>query len=85
MTPIGAVSRLEHALSSFEEERERQHHRLTEAERRLTAYRAREGGTFALAGELAEKRRQLAEIEQSLAAGAGDVDASPGLQTRNAA
>jgi hypothetical protein len=85
LTPIGAVSRLEHALSSFEEERERQHHRLTEAERRLTAYRARQGGTFAFAGELAEKRRHLAEVEQSLAAADVDVDGSQGSQTRNAA
>ncbi|KUM24420.1 lactate dehydrogenase [Mesorhizobium loti] len=66
-TPLGAIARLEHVLGAFEEERERDRHRLLEAERRLASYRSREGGTFAFSGELAEKRRQLGEIERSLA------------------
>ncbi|TIT06546.1 MAG: lactate dehydrogenase, partial [Mesorhizobium sp.] len=72
VTPLGAVARLEHALSSFDEDRERYRQRLAEARRRLASYQARDGGEFAFAGDLAEKRRQLAEVERALAA---DVEA----------
>ncbi len=67
VTPLGAVSRLEHALEDFEGERERFRQRLADAHRRLAAYQSREGGGFAFAGELAEKRRQLVEVEKALA------------------
>jgi hypothetical protein len=67
VTPLGAVSRLEHALGDFEGERERYRQRLADARRRLASYQSRnEGGEFAFAGELAEKRRQLAEVENAL-------------------
>ncbi|RWB69737.1 N-6 DNA methylase [Mesorhizobium sp.] len=66
--PLGAVARLEHALGAFANEQQRYRARLCDAEQRLASYRARGGGTFAFSGELAEKRRQLAEIEKSLAA-----------------
>ena len=66
-TPLGAVSRLEHALSGFEDEQVRYRQRLADAERRLASYRARQGEAFAFAGELEDKRRQLAEIEADLA------------------
>lgn len=66
-TPLGAIARLEHVLASLEDERERYRDRLAEAKRRLAAYRSREGGSFAFSGELAEKRRQLGDIEKSLA------------------
>ena len=68
MTPLGAISRLEHALGDFEGERERFRQRLADARRRLAAYQSREGGDFDFAGELADKRRQLAEVEKALAA-----------------
>lgn len=68
VTPLGAVSRLEHALSGFDEDRERYRQRLADARRRLASYRSRDGGAFAFAEELAEKRRQLAAIEADLAA-----------------
>lgn len=68
--PLGAVSRLEHALDGFDEERERYRHRLEEARRRLASYRSREGGAFAFADELAEKRRQLRDVDDALAAAA---------------
>ncbi|RUW95445.1 hypothetical protein EOA27_39770, partial [Mesorhizobium sp. M2A.F.Ca.ET.037.01.1.1] len=68
VTPLGAVSRLEHALSGLEEERERFRQRLADARRRLASYQSREGGEFACAGELAEKRGQLAEVDKALAA-----------------
>lgn len=44
-----------------------------DAHRRLASYRSREDGDFAFAGELAEKRRQLAEVEKALAS---DVEGS---------
>ena len=68
VTPLGAVSRLEHALDDFNGERERFRQRLSDARRRLAAYQSCDGGDFAFAGELAEKRRQLAEVEEALAA-----------------
>jgi N12 class adenine-specific DNA methylase len=67
VTPLGAVSRLEHALSGFEEEQERYRQRLADARRRLASYRSRDGGAFAFGEELAEKRRQLSAIEADLA------------------
>jgi N12 class adenine-specific DNA methylase/adenine-specific DNA methylase len=67
VTPLGAVARLEHALDDFEGERERYRQRLADARRRLASYESRGGGDFAFAGELAEKRRQLAKVEKALA------------------
>lgn len=67
VTPLGAISRLEHALGDFDGERERTGQRLADAERRLASYRSRQDGSFAFTGELADKRRQLAEVEQALA------------------
>jgi hypothetical protein len=72
-TPLGAIARLEHVLARLPEEQERARHKLAEAERRLASYRSREGGPFAFSDELAAKRRQLGEIEQSLAQ---DVEAN---------
>lgn len=66
-TPLGAIARLEHVLAGLEEEQERYRRRLSDAERRLASYRSREGGEFAFSAELAGKRRQLGEIEKSLA------------------
>ena len=66
VTPLGAVARLEHALDGFEEERERYRHRLDDAQRRLASYRSRQGGEFAFADDLTEKRRQLGWIENEL-------------------
>ncbi|UOK73926.1 Eco57I restriction-modification methylase domain-containing protein [Ancylobacter polymorphus] len=68
VTPLGAISRLEHALDDFDGEQERFRQRLGDARRRLASYRSRDGGAFAFAEELAEKRRQLAAIEADLAA-----------------
>jgi chromosome segregation ATPase len=67
VTPLGAISRLEHALDDFEGEQQRYRHRLDEAHRRLASYRSRVGGTFSFAEELADKRRQVREVEEALA------------------
>ena len=75
VTPLGAISRLEHALDDFEGERERYRQRLADARRRIASYRSREDAEFAFAADLAEKRRQLAEVEKALATdveGAGE-------------
>ena len=82
VTPLGAVSRLEHAIGGFAEEQERYRQRLADAERRLASYRSRQGGAFAFADELAGKRRQLAEVEKALAA---DVEGLHGDGERQAA
>ncbi len=72
VTPLGAVSRLEHALDDLDGERERFCQRLADARRRLASYRSRDDvGEFVFAGELADKRRQLAEVEEALT---GDID-----------
>jgi len=74
VTPLGAISRLEHALVGFEDERDRYRHRCDDALRRLASHRSREGGTFAFAEELVDKRSQLVDLEKLLAAN----DATPG-------
>jgi hypothetical protein len=67
VTPLGAVARLEHALSNFEGEQDSCRCRLEDARRRLASYQPRIGEAFAFAGELTEKRRQLEQLEQALA------------------
>jgi len=67
VTPLGAIARLEHALSNFEGEQDNHRCRLADARRRLTSYRPRIGEAFSFEAELAEKRRQLEQLEQALA------------------
>lgn len=75
VTPLGAISRLEHALDDFEGERERFRQRLADARRRLGSYRSRENdAAFPLAGDLADKQRQLGDVEAALSA---DLETSP--------
>lgn len=71
VTPLGAISRLEHALYGLAEEQHQYRQRLEAAQRRLSSYRSREGGSFSFADELAEKRQKLREIEKALATSAG--------------
>ncbi len=68
VTPLGAMSRLGHAMSNFENERQDYRRRLTEGEKRLADYQPRLGETFAFERELSSKRAELAEVETSLAA-----------------
>ena len=67
VTPLGAISRIEHVLSSFEDERSQYRFRLDDAKRRLASYQSRQGGEFGFEKELADKRRQLDAIEADLA------------------
>ncbi|MDH0117808.1 DEAD/DEAH box helicase family protein [Rhizobium pusense] len=71
VTPLGAISRLEHALEGFDDEQRQYRRRLENAERRLVSYHSRDGGAFAFADDLKEKRLKLRAIEAQLAA---DVD-----------
>ncbi|SOC48100.1 N12 class adenine-specific DNA methylase [Rhizobium subbaraonis] len=70
VTPLGAISRLEHGLDGFDEEQRQFRRRLDEAARRLDSYQSRIGGAFQFAEELGAKRKQLREIEDQLAASA---------------
>ncbi len=67
-TPIGAISRLEHALGGFELERGGHRNRLADAKRRLASYTPRLGESFSFEAELELKLSQLDEIERDLAA-----------------
>jgi hypothetical protein len=70
-TPIGAVARLENALSNYEGERDAYARRLEGTWHRLASYQARVGETFVFAADLEHKRRELADIEAQLAASDG--------------
>ncbi|SDG98295.1 helicase-related protein [Pelagibacterium luteolum] len=72
VTPLGAIARLEHALSNFEGEQDNYRCRLEDARRRLASYRPRIGETFAFEAELELKREQLADLEADLAASTDD-------------
>jgi N12 class adenine-specific DNA methylase len=79
VTPLGAVSRLEHSLADFEGERWHYQQRLEKAQLRLASYQSRETGTFSFADELADKRRQLVEVDEALtAATREDAQRAPG-------
>ena len=67
VTPLGAIARLEHALSGFEDEQVRHRRQCDDARRRLASYQSRLGGVFAFMEELTEKRRCLADVEKALA------------------
>ncbi|CDZ42268.1 DNA methylase/helicase SNF2 [Neorhizobium galegae bv. officinalis] len=71
-SPIGAISRIEHALGGFEHERENHRIRLVDAKRRLASYTPRVGESFSFEAELELKLSQLDEIERDLAATADE-------------
>lgn len=73
VTPLGAISRLEHALNGFADEQYRYRQRCDEARSRLSSYRSRDGGVFAFVDELRDKRQQLSEVEEELATAAREV------------
>jgi N12 class adenine-specific DNA methylase/SAM-dependent methyltransferase len=68
LTAMGLISRLEHALDHFDAELAEARRSIVENKRRVADYQPRLGGGFTLAGELAAKLAQLAELETSLAA-----------------
>lgn len=66
-TPMGLISRLEHALERFEVEREEQTRREQDARARLAGYEARLGEPFPLQSELDDKLGRMAQLEADLA------------------
>ena len=76
VTPLGAIARLEHALSNFEGEQDNYRRRQEDARRRVASYQPRIGEAFAFEAELELKREQLAHLEADLAA---STDNNPGL------
>jgi hypothetical protein len=76
VTPLGAIARLEHALSNFEGEQDDYRRRREDASRRLASYRPRIGEAFAFEAELERKREQLVDLEADLAT---STDDSPGF------
>jgi N12 class adenine-specific DNA methylase/adenine-specific DNA methylase len=82
VTPLGAISRLEHALDGLEAEQTRHRNRLDDARRRLASYQTRDGGTFAFADELKEKRAQLREVDEDLAEAARQHASANAAQNR---
>ena len=79
LTALGLVSRLEHALDHFEAELAEHRRSIGDNTRRIADYEPRIGGGFALAGELATKVAQLAELEVSLAATAEQAQSDEDL------
>ena len=75
LTALGLISRLEHAIDHFDAELAEHRRSITENTRRVADYEPRIGGGFALAGELAMKIVAMAELEDSLAKTAEQVDA----------
>lgn len=80
LTALGIVSRLEYTLSRFEVELAEEKRTAAEADARLPAYRQRLGETFAYDDELADKRRELHEIDASLRATNSNDTEQPTLE-----
>ena len=76
LTALGLVSRLEHAIDHFDAELAEHRRSIVENTRRIADYEPRLGGGFALAGELALKVAEMADLEASLAQTAEQDDAS---------
>ena len=76
LTPLGLVSRLEHALNRFEASLSENR----QAETWLPSLKSRLGVPFALQSELDDKRAELAVINASLAATTADADLDPAAE-----
>jgi N12 class adenine-specific DNA methylase/adenine-specific DNA methylase len=72
--PLGAVARLEHALSNFENELENYRRRLVDAQKRRATFSTRVGESFAFDAELDLKREELTAIEVDLAASGAEEE-----------
>ena len=81
LTPLGLISRLEHALDRLEDDLVLQGRIRADAAARLAGYQPRLGQGFPLEGELDEKLARLAALEAELASTANtpasDAAASP--------
>ena len=77
LTPLGLVSRLEHALTRFEANLSEMRDVIGQAETWLPSLQSRLGVPFALQSELDDKLAELAAINASLAATTADADLYP--------
>jgi N12 class adenine-specific DNA methylase/adenine-specific DNA methylase len=77
LTPLGLISRLEHALTRFEANLAEMRGVIAEAETWAPSLRSRLGVPFALQVELDDKLAELAAINASLAATTADADPDP--------
>ena len=75
LTPLGLVSRLEHALTRFEASLGEMRGVIAQAETWAPSLQSRLGVPFALQSELDDKLAELAAINASLAATTADADA----------
>src|SRR5208283_2383269 len=74
LTPLGLISRLEHALTRFEANLAEMRGVIAQAETWAPSLRSRLGVPFGLQGELDDKLAELAAINASLAATTADAD-----------
>ena len=77
LTPLGLISRLEHALTRFEANLAEMRGVIAQAETWAPSLRSRLGVRFSLQGELDDKLAELAAINASLAATTADGDPDP--------
>ena len=77
LTPLGLISRLEHALTRFEANLAEMRGVIAQAETWAPSLQSRLGVPFALQGELDDKLAELAAINASLAATTADADPDP--------
>jgi hypothetical protein len=80
LTPLGLVSRLEHALTRFEANLSEMRSVIAQAETWAPSLRSRLGVSFALQSELDDKLAELAAINASLAATTADADLDPAAE-----
>ena len=80
LTPLGLVSRLEHALTRFEANLAEMRGIIAQAETWLPSLQSRLGVPFALQNELDDKLAELAAINASLAATTADADPDPAAE-----
>ena len=77
LTPLGLISRLEHALTRFEANLAEMRGVIAQAETWAPSLQSRLGVPFALQVELDDKLAELAAINASLAATTADADPDP--------
>src|SRR5271165_1118125 len=80
LTPLGLVSRLEHALTRFEANLGEMRGVIAQAETWAPSLRTRLGVPFALQSELDERLAELAAINASLAATTADAELDPAAE-----
>lgn len=80
LTPLGLISRLEHALARFEAALSENRGIIAQAGTWLPSLQSRLGVPFALQGELDDKLAELASINASLAATTADADLDPAAE-----